>query len=820
MPGRGLHQQGVRYLGRLPGRQVVHLRLLPRQRPAGAAARSVQDLGRLQARQHLLPEHLPALPAARRWRWWRRRRRLADPVRPRRKLSGWEEVPIRSRLPLSVAVEQHEALDLREARLHEGLFEAAALQDADLRHADLCMARLGGANLRGSRLQGADLSLADLRAADLRNADLRGALLEGADLREADLEGADLEGATLDGARVAGAKGIAADRLAALAARETMAEIRAEAAFRAGRGAHGQGRLGLAEQRYRRAAAWLPELGAVHWARAAVQLERGDADAACAALQDAVRVDPDADRARVGLRALQLLAEAQGAPPDAIEWASTQREPAPDSTVAQLLARADAAKQAAEDGGVEDGGVDDAGAEPHAAGLAAIAVFDEVLQDDPVLRFVRDALETPRRPRGRPLDAASQLADPEFRAAEREALDALLRERGHDAATLQSALVRALGIGAMDLAARAEQRLVRAEPEARLWGLALRELDTTAEAITTLVRTRRGRLGDVRSIGWLALGAHGPTARVETDQGVYFAKRYHGASRSAAAVAFAHRVQRAARAVGLGAPIPLGDAGGDDLLVFGADVLALYDARPGRTVGDDDLRTDEATLLGVTLARLHDGLADLAAGGARPAGGLRVGTRLLRSPSPGAAFEMRVATSREAALWYERSGLRSALQGRLGAVAARLQPWLPGLRPALCHGDFGAGNVLCAEDGSVSVLDWDLCELDVAAWDLARTLDRAALHWPAEAADPVELRRAIGRAIIDGYTSVRPLRDAERQVLPTLVAASRTDLDAGVLAMLAPHDPDAATMVGERLLRRLDRAAAGAPEIDAALGAG
>lgn len=721
-------------------------------------------------------------------------------------------------------MEQHEALDLREARLHEARFEAAVLQDADLRHADLCMARLGGANLRASRLQGADLSLADLRAADLRNADLRGALLEGADLREADLEGADLEGTTLDGARVAGAKGIDADRLAALATRETMAEARAEAAFRAGRSAHGQGRLGLAEQRYRRAAAWLPELGAVHWARAAVQLERGDADAARVALQDAVRVDPEADRAHVGLRALQLLGEAQqmstaspraaagaeDAEADAEHWAAAKLAPAPESRVAQLLADASAAKRAAEDGG----------AEPNAAALAAIAVFDEVLQDDPVLRFVRDALETPRRPRGRPLDAASQLADPEFRAAERDALDELLRERGHDAATLQSALVRALGIGAMDLAARAEQRLVRAEPEARLWGLALRELDTTAEAITTLVRTRRGRLGAVRSIGWLALGAHGPTARVETDLGVYFAKRYHGASRSAAAVAFAHRVQRAARAVGLGAPLPLGDAGGDDLLVFGADVLALYDARPGRTVGDDDLRTDEATLLGATLARLHDGLADLAAGGGRPAGGLRVGTRLLRSPSPGAAFELRVATSREAALWYERSGLRSALQGRLGAVAARLRPWLPGLRPALCHGDFGAGNVLHAEDGSVSVLDWDLCELDVAVWDLARTIDRAALHWPAEAADPVELRRAIVRAIVDGYTSVRPLRDAERQALPTLVAASRTELDAGVLAMLAPHDPEAATMVGERLLRRLDRAAAGAPEIDAALGAG
>ncbi|MEY3015658.1 MAG: hypothetical protein RIT45_4393 [Pseudomonadota bacterium] len=688
-----------------------------------------------------------------------------------------------------------EPFDLRDARLHDARLTGADLQDADLRHVDLTLADLRGARLRGARLAGADLSLADLSGADLRGADLGGALLEGADLREADLEGADLDQASLGGARVAGARGLAPERLAETTAPE-LAERRGTEAFAAARKAHGEGRLGLAELRYRRAAAWLPSLGAPQWGVAAVRLERADAAGARDALDAAVVAEPDADRARLAGLALTVLARAHGAPgADADLWARVEAARRRGGRVAEL---AEAVESAPDD-------------------ATALARLRDALPDEPAVRFAAERLDrAPRAPR-RGEDAAAQLADPAFRESEREALLALLADRRADAASLQAALVRALGIGAMDLAARAEQRLVQRLPEARLWAVALRELDVTAEAFETLVRTRRGRLGTIRAMGWLALGAHGPTARLETESGVYFAKRYQGATRSAAAVAFTHRIQRAAREAGLGAPRPIGDRRGDDLLVFGGDVLALYDARPGVTVGDDDLTPAEARLLGRTLATLHEALAPLAHGAGRPHGGLRVGTRLLRSGAPGAAFEAAVAAGAGAALWYERSGLRFAIEGRLAAIGERIRPWLADVRPAVVHGDFGAGNVLVDDDGGVSVLDWDLCDVDLGVWDLARAIDRAALHWPSDEPDPVEIRRAVAAALLHGYTEVRPLHAGERAVLPTLVAASRVDLDAGVLALLAGHDGDAATLVAERLRKRLDRAVAGAPEIDAAL---
>ena len=306
------------------------------------------------------------------------------------------------------------------------------------------------------------------------------------------------------------------------------------------------------------------------------------------------------------------------------------------------------------------------------------------------------------------------------------------------------------------------------------------------------------------------MGAHGPTARVETTAGVYFAKRMHGGTRPATSVAFTHRVLRTMHERGVIVPMPLPDRGGDDVLVFGDDTLALYHAVPGLGIGEDDIDVEEASATGQLLAQIHDAGRDLASGTGRPIAGLRIGTHLLRSAAPGASWQATVGRDAKAALWLEASGLGPAVEGRLDAMGRRVAAEMAWLPPALVHGDLGPGNVLL--DGPrAGALDWDLCDVDLAIWDLARCIDRCCVHWPAN--DPCEVRGEVARAMLAGYQAVRPLRDGELALLPTLVAASRVDLDASVLHMLASQDADAAQHLLERSIVRLVRAVAGAPEI-------
>ncbi len=206
-----------------------------------------------------------------------------------------------------------EPLDLREAHLRAGFFAGADLTDADLRRADLTLADLTGAAVRGARLNWADLTCARLADADLRNADLSGADLSGADLRGADLRGALLDGAQLAHARVAGARGLPIDlvirdevvcgpNLGERAGEPTAAMT----AFRRGQTLHAEGRLAHAGRAYALARAWQPDSDIVPYALACLALDADDPDLAALWLEETLRVDAEADRARLELTLLHL----------------------------------------------------------------------------------------------------------------------------------------------------------------------------------------------------------------------------------------------------------------------------------------------------------------------------------------------------------------------------------------------------------------------------------------------------------------------------------------------------------------------------------
>ncbi len=707
--------------------------------------------------------------------------------------------------PLLPARSGDAPLDLREVDLRGGLFSGADLNDADLRHACLELANLSGARLRGARLSAADLTLADLRGADLRGADLSGADLSGADLRDADLQGADLTSTQLEWSRPVGCRGLPDDvralpragdgRIRGKQAAEEDEPAAGLAAWERGRRAHHNGSLGEAERHYRVALAWVPESDAVRYGLGCVALERRDPQAALRWWREAVREQPAADRARVDAVILCLADED-------MQGATELLQP--------LGARADkvgdAAKAALAKGRAGD--VD-----------GAVAELQELVADSPALRWFQRPT-TPPAPASAEAssqDLIAKLVDPVWVADERADLERMLQQGATEAWVWHAAIARAITIGAMDLAALAEQRLNRVAPEHRLWGIELRHLDLTGQAFEALVRTRRQRLGAIKRLCWVAIGAHGPTALLQCEGGTFYAKRYVGAGRPAASVAFTHRVSRVLAERGIRVPLPLGDRDGDEVMVFSDDLLALYPDMGGRSIGDEDIPVGEAAQVAALLATIHVRGGDMAGGG-RPAGGIRVGTRVLRHVSPAAAWQLHMARDVDCAARFDNHPLRARLESLLTATGRRLAGVIERCPQVLVHGDFGPGNVLRRTDGGAwSVIDWDLCDVDLAVWDLARAIDRLSVYWATESGRPAEIRSAVAMAMRRAYEEVRPLNASERAALPILVAASRVDMDASVLPMCISLEPDAAEPVLGAMLARLSRAAAGAPEIADAL---
>jgi uncharacterized protein YjbI with pentapeptide repeats/Ser/Thr protein kinase RdoA (MazF antagonist) len=707
--------------------------------------------------------------------------------------------------PLLPPRDNDEPLDLRELDLRGGHFQGAHLRDGNLNHARLELADLSGVCLQGARLVKADLTLANLSGADLRGADLRGADLSGADLSEADLSGADLEHVEFQWARLTETRGLPeklrmrprTDDGRVVGARlEGIDEPAAGmAAYQRGQRAHQAGELGEAERHYRIALAWVPDSDAARYGMGCVALERRDPDVAMTWWQQALSINPSADRARIDLAILTL--------------AKGKRDKAR-QIVAAMADRADHVGAAVRDflSALDDS--DD-----------PTAALQAIVPDSPALRWLARYGDHP--PQARPPistqdDVISRLSDEQWVNDERSDLEALIKTGSHEAWLWHTIIVRAVTIGAMDLAAIAEQRLSRVAPETRLWGIELKQLDLTGQAFEALVRTRRRQLGAIRSIRWVAIGGHGPTARVHCDGGEFYAKRYIGATRPAASVAYTHRICRTLSERGLDVPLPIGDRNGDDVMVFGDDLLAIYPDLGGRSIADEDIEPQAAGEVAAQLAHIHLLAKDLGHEAGRPPGGMRVGSRILRHRSPAGAWQLNMARNPLCAARMDQHPCRSRIASLLDAIGRRLMSVAEHCPRSLVHGDFGPGNVLVGSDANhFQIVDWDLCDVDLAVWDLARSIDRLSASWSKKWGAPVEIRSAVAAAMVRSYDAVRTLNPHEHAALPILIAASRVDLDASVLPICVPLEPEIGDVILDGLINRLSRAAAGAPEVAAAL---
>ncbi len=684
--------------------------------------------------------------------------------------------------PLGRVPAESGPLKIAEANLWRAQLAGADLRDADLRRCSLVLADLAGADLAGARLANCDLTLADLRGADLRGADLHAADLSGADLRGARLTGADLSEVELAGALLDGALGTP-DAWLSLPRRGARVQcdsdsagepLAARQAFERAQLAWQRGQLAAAERHLLQARAWLGESDLIDWHLGALALEHGDPLAASQHWQRAVAQHDRADRARLDLALLFL---ANGQRDLAIALLEVEK-PAWFADIANCVRKDDV--------------------------QAAAAIVHGKLGTTPGLKWLQRS--PPRKPRPVPDGDAAALA------AEREDLLEILKDPQQPAWVWHGAIARALAIGDLALAQRADQRLLAVAPDHRLWGLQLRQLDVTAQAFAELARTRTPTLPAVEQVRWVALGAHGPTARLQCGDSVYYAKRYDGTTRPVASVAFTHRIARALAQRGVHAPVAVADAGGDDTLVFGNDFLALYPSVGGQPVDTGELDTATAHELGGALAQIHLLGQDLAGTG-RPRGGLRAGSRIVRSDRARAMWLAWLGRDPLCISEFQRFTQSTLLLDLLECTARRLSRVALDCPLGLTHGDFAGGNVLRRDDGGLAVVDWDLCDADLLVWDLARSLDLVGVQWPDEPHQAALLRPTVLRALLAGYHAVRPLRAAERLALPVLVAASRVDLDASVLPLCVRFEPQLGAVVWQKQLARLTRAAAGAPEL-------
>ncbi|MCW2871137.1 phosphotransferase [Actinacidiphila oryziradicis] len=125
----------------------------------------------------------------------------------------------------------------------------------------------------------------------------------------------------------------------------------------------------------------------------------------------------------------------------------------------------------------------------------------------------------------------------------------------------------------------------------------------------------------------------------------------------------------------------------------------------------------------------------------------------------------------------DRPALAAALEGRAWRADTarihlpfheRLAPLLGKLEPLWTHNDWHASNLLWDEAGSEvsTILDFGLSDRTTAVHDLATAIERNVIQW-LEPSCPVRYDDL--DALLDGYTSVRPLSAVEAAALPELL---------------------------------------------------
>lgn len=275
---------------------------------------------------------------------------------------------------------------------------------------------------------------------------------------------------------------------------------------------------------------------------------------------------------------------------------------------------------------------------------------------------------------------------------------------------------------------------------------------------------------------------------IEATGGRYFVKKRACGFRPRADILWRHRVIEHLVAGGIPTPRVLADADGNTLTEREGFCYELFEAASG-----DDLyrefhswmpptRTAHARAAGEMLARVHAALRDFPLDGVTPPGrspatSMSARFDLARAPDLQAAVEARIAASPALSDFFSGFRWKQEIGALYGDAHRELRRHLPGVAPAVTHGDWHVNNLLFDGDSVSSVIDFHLCDVSFRMYDLAVALDRNGIRWlEILDGDPEAVSYDVLGELLRGYRSVLPVSLAEAELLAVLLPVHQLDL--------------------------------------------
>lgn len=257
-----------------------------------------------------------------------------------------------------------------------------------------------------------------------------------------------------------------------------------------------------------------------------------------------------------------------------------------------------------------------------------------------------------------------------------------------------------------------------------------------------------------------------------------FVKRHALAVRTVEALEEEHRFNRHLREQGVSVAVVRDSLAGPSAVTDQGWTWEVHELGAGQDRYRDIpswqpfLSVADARATGVALARLAVAAGSYAAPARQPA--LLVSSWHIMS-GPDLLDGIRTFASQRphvSAALRRRSWERDVL-AVLGPLHAQLHPQLDALGSGWTHGDGHPSNLLWSPAGAVTtVLDLGLADRTTPLLDLAIAIERSTISWlephPTARWDLID-------ALLDGWSSVRPLSGPETVALPELLALSHLD---------------------------------------------
>ena len=271
---------------------------------------------------------------------------------------------------------------------------------------------------------------------------------------------------------------------------------------------------------------------------------------------------------------------------------------------------------------------------------------------------------------------------------------------------------------------------------------------------------------------------------VSTSGGCVFIKRHHQMVRDAEGLREEHRFLR--HLLEHGAPVPrvFTTAEGETAVEIGEWTYEVHEAPIGIDLYGDAmswtpfLTAAHAHSAGQALARLHRAAEGFDAP-ARPPRPLIASFSIFAASDARAAMRRYLAARPTLAHDAETQVFCEQALKLLAPFHAQLQPLLPALPPLWTHNDLHASNILWSVRGNYAeastIFDFGLADRTTAVHDIAHTIERSIVEWLEINGDSIRIDNVPIHidhlyALLDGYTSIRPLTEAELAALAPMAA--------------------------------------------------